>query len=311
MVIGARPRLARCSAATIVGTTAATRRPWAARSSGGMSISGRRRSSSAAIEMAARTPPSVAPRACANGSSTGSTDCGQAPRRRHRVTEAGGLGRVRQVADRHEVPDLLEAAGAGEGRRVVPAVVVVAGLAVDVADGGVGHGHAVQARGYLDQDGHGSILGSSADAINVDPINVDWCATMPGVTRFVGADEAARQLGVQKATLYAYVSRGLIQRRVAVDGRTSLYSAADLDALLRARLDVGTSSLDPRSTSRSSPGSPCSTRPASATAATTSPSWPAPATSSRSPSCCGPARSPTMWSSGRRRSPTIARWPGG
>jgi len=54
-----------------------------------------------------------------------------------------------------------------------------------------------------------------------------------GVTRFLGADEAARQLGVQKATLYAYVSRGLIQRRVAVDGRTSLYSAADLDALLR------------------------------------------------------------------------------
>jgi len=57
-----------------------------------------------------------------------------------------------------------------------------------------------------------------------------------GVTRFVGADEAARQLGVQKATLYAYVSRGLIQRRVAVDGRTSLYSAADLEALIqRAR----------------------------------------------------------------------------
>ena len=53
------------------------------------------------------------------------------------------------------------------------------------------------------------------------------------MTRFVGADEAARQLGVQKATLYAYVSRGLIQRRVAVDGRTSLYSADDLDALLR------------------------------------------------------------------------------
>jgi citrate synthase len=56
------------------------------------------------------------------------------------------------------------------------------------------------------------------------------------MSRFVGADEAARQLGVQKATLYAYVSRGLIQRRVAVDGRTSLYSAADLDALIqRAR----------------------------------------------------------------------------
>ncbi len=53
------------------------------------------------------------------------------------------------------------------------------------------------------------------------------------MSRYVGATEAARLLGVQKATLYAYVSRGLIGRRVAVDGRTSLYSADDLDALAR------------------------------------------------------------------------------
>jgi citrate synthase len=51
------------------------------------------------------------------------------------------------------------------------------------------------------------------------------------VSRFVGAVEAARQLGVQRATLYAYVSRGLVERRVAVDGRTSLYSVDDLEAL--------------------------------------------------------------------------------
>ena len=51
------------------------------------------------------------------------------------------------------------------------------------------------------------------------------------MTRFVGATEAARLLGVQKATLYAYVSRGLIARRVAVDGRTSLYAVDDIDAL--------------------------------------------------------------------------------
>jgi citrate synthase len=49
------------------------------------------------------------------------------------------------------------------------------------------------------------------------------------MTRYVGAAEAARRLGVQRATLYAYVSRGLISRRVAVDGRTSLYSVDDLD----------------------------------------------------------------------------------
>lgn len=53
------------------------------------------------------------------------------------------------------------------------------------------------------------------------------------VTRFVGAAEAARHLGVQRATLYAYVSRGLVERRLAVDGRTSLYSVDDLDALAR------------------------------------------------------------------------------
>jgi citrate synthase len=51
------------------------------------------------------------------------------------------------------------------------------------------------------------------------------------MTRYVGASEAARQLGVRRETLYAYVSRGLIGRRVAVDGRTSLYSTDDLDAL--------------------------------------------------------------------------------
>lgn len=52
----------------------------------------------------------------------------------------------------------------------------------------------------------------------------------------MGAAEAARQLGVQRSTLYAYVSRGLIDRRVAIDGRTSLYSVDDIDTLAgRAR----------------------------------------------------------------------------
>ncbi len=66
--------------------------------------------------------------------------------------------------------------------------------------------------------------------INVDPINVDSSGTIRDVSRFVGATEAARQLGVRKETLYAYVSRGLVERRVAVDGRTSLYSVDDLEA---------------------------------------------------------------------------------
>lgn len=49
----------------------------------------------------------------------------------------------------------------------------------------------------------------------------------------VGSTEAARILGVSKATLYAYVSRGIVGRRTAVDGRTSLYDRDELDALAR------------------------------------------------------------------------------
>lgn len=45
------------------------------------------------------------------------------------------------------------------------------------------------------------------------------------------ATEAAARLGVKRATLYAYVSRGLLERSVALDGRTSLFDAAEVDAL--------------------------------------------------------------------------------
>ena len=48
---------------------------------------------------------------------------------------------------------------------------------------------------------------------------------------YVGATEAARVLGVERATLYAYVSRGVLNRRTAVDGRTSLYALDELEAL--------------------------------------------------------------------------------
>ena len=51
------------------------------------------------------------------------------------------------------------------------------------------------------------------------------------MTTYVGADEAARLLGVTKPTLYAYVSRGVVTRRTAVDGRTSLYDREELAAL--------------------------------------------------------------------------------
>jgi citrate synthase len=51
------------------------------------------------------------------------------------------------------------------------------------------------------------------------------------VTLYVGSREAAHRLGVSRATLYAYVSRGLVQRRTAIDGKTSMYSVDDLERL--------------------------------------------------------------------------------
>jgi len=51
------------------------------------------------------------------------------------------------------------------------------------------------------------------------------------MTLYVGSREAAHRLGISRATLYAYVSRGLLERRTAVDGKTSMYSVDDLDRL--------------------------------------------------------------------------------
>ncbi len=51
------------------------------------------------------------------------------------------------------------------------------------------------------------------------------------MTTLIGASEAARTLGVTKPTLYAYVSRGLLSREVAVDGRTSLYDRGEVETL--------------------------------------------------------------------------------
>src|SRR4030081_1697083 len=55
------------------------------------------------------------------------------------------------------------------------------------------------------------------------------------------AQEAAERLGVKPATLYAYVSRGLLRRQRGADGR-SRFALADLDRLGRqGRRDRATS----------------------------------------------------------------------
>jgi citrate synthase len=50
---------------------------------------------------------------------------------------------------------------------------------------------------------------------------------------FLTAAEAARRLGVKPATLYAYVSRGVLTRSKAPDGRASRFSADEVERLAR------------------------------------------------------------------------------
>ncbi|MCU1366520.1 MAG: binding domain protein excisionase family [Ilumatobacteraceae bacterium] len=52
---------------------------------------------------------------------------------------------------------------------------------------------------------------------------------VPGLT----THEAARRLGVKVETLYAYVSRGLVQRERSADGRSSFYDARAIEDLAR------------------------------------------------------------------------------
>jgi citrate synthase len=55
--------------------------------------------------------------------------------------------------------------------------------------------------------------------------------------RWVGAEAAAELLGVQRRTLYAYVSRGLVRSVPGGEGRPRLYAMEDLERL-RARHDA-------------------------------------------------------------------------
>jgi citrate synthase len=53
------------------------------------------------------------------------------------------------------------------------------------------------------------------------------------MTDFLTAAEAARRLGVKPATLYAYVSRGVLSRDKAADGRGSLFDSEEVERLAR------------------------------------------------------------------------------
>ncbi len=51
------------------------------------------------------------------------------------------------------------------------------------------------------------------------------------VAELITAAEAAGRLGVKPATLYSYVSRGVLHRRRAADGRSSLFDAGEVETL--------------------------------------------------------------------------------
>ena len=48
-------------------------------------------------------------------------------------------------------------------------------------------------------------------------------------------DEVAHRLGVKPATVYAYVSRGLLTSRRNADGKGSLFAKSDVDAFVASR----------------------------------------------------------------------------
>jgi len=53
------------------------------------------------------------------------------------------------------------------------------------------------------------------------------------VTEWIGAAEAAQRLGIKPASLYSYVSRGVLAPRRGSDGRASLFDAAEIEDLAR------------------------------------------------------------------------------
>jgi citrate synthase len=53
------------------------------------------------------------------------------------------------------------------------------------------------------------------------------------VAEWIGAAEAAQRLGIKQASLYSYVSRGVLTPRRGADGRASLFDAAEIEGLAR------------------------------------------------------------------------------
>lgn len=68
---------------------------------------------------------------------------------------------------------------------------------------------------------------------------------MTEAQEYLDGDAAAALLGVKKATLYAYVSRGVLQSYKQGVGRKRLYRRADIEALCVVRPDADTGTTTP------------------------------------------------------------------
>ena len=77
------------------------------------------------------------------------------------------------------------------------------------------------------------------------------------MTEWIGAAEAAQRLGIKQATLYAYVSRGVLGRRREADGRGSMFDADEVGELARRgrpRRTGGSASTGPSGSGTGSSG---------------------------------------------------------
>ena len=221
--IGRSPCRSRCSAARIVGVTAHRRSASPAGCVGSASQSGGRSSAAPVSESAVRRPLSGVPPAAAISGQRGRDGlrhpAQRAPSRPRTGATAAGSG---SAAVDHEGADVREAAGAGQLDRGVLAVVVEALVAADVAEVGGGDHHAAETAG-----GTVVVMGRacarSSTIVNIDTVNI--------VTRLLTTAEVARRLDVQPATVYAYVSRGLLTN---VGGRrASRFAQDEVDRLVR------------------------------------------------------------------------------
>ena len=75
-----------------------------------------------------------------------------------------------------------------------------------------------------------------------------------GDEEYLTGEEAARRLGVKRATLYAYVSRGVLKSYRQGIKRQRLYRRADVEALLR--LSPGVAGEPEAAALRSAPAEP-------------------------------------------------------